>query len=174
MEQEKIVIELQKRTVVLSVQPFDGDIDTESLLKIDYSNILGEILTFPVVFNRIANMKAEVANILAEAKLSFEVFEAQKYEFYQKKLFAEGEKKPSIKDVDSAMLRDAAYVATKTKLFRRQRDFDYLESLYWSAQSKDTKLNRLSEKIRPEDFEKDLLEGSINNVMIKMARKSIK
>lgn len=170
---EKIVIELKNRMAVLVTQPFDGDIDTESLLKIDYHNVIGEVLTFPVVFNRIANMKAEMSNIVAEEKLDFEVFEAQLYKDHQQKLMALGEKKPSIKDVEASVLLDPKFVLKKKKFLSRQRDFEYLDSLYWSAQSKDTKLNRLSEKIKPEDFENELLEGTINGVVVKMTKKSI-
>ena len=171
---EKVVIELKNRMAVLILQPFDGDIDTESLLKIDYANILGEILTFPVLFNKIANLKAEVANILAVAKLDLDIFEAQMHEEYQNKLYASSEKKPTIKDVESAILRDARYRKKREWYYSKQKDFDYLDGLYWAGQSKDTKLNRLSEKIRPEDFEKDLLEGTINGIQIKMVKKQIK
>lgn len=174
MDQERVIIELKTRMAVLVIQPFDGDIDTESLLKIDYANIIGEILTFPVVFNKIANMRAEVANILAESKVDFEIFEAQLSEEHAKRLYASSEKKPTGKDIDTAVLLDSRFGIKKKSFLRKQRDFDYLDSLYWSAQSKDTKLNRLSEKIRPEDFEKDLLEGTINGVMIKMKKKAIK
>lgn len=170
---EKIVIELKKKMVVLSVQPFDGDIDTEELLKIDYHNIVGEVLTFPVLFNRIANMRAEMSNIVAESKLDFEVYEAQLYKEHQQRLMASGDKKPSIKDVEASVLLDPKFVLKKKQFLGRQRDFEYLDSLYWSAQSKDTKLNKLSEKIRPDDFEKDLIEGKVNGIMIKATKKSI-
>lgn len=160
--------------VVLILQPFDGDVDTESLLKIDYSNILGEILTFPVLFNKIANLKAEASNIVNVAKLHMDIFEAELYETHQNKLYASGEKKPSIKDVEASILRDQKYRVKREDYYAKVRDFDYLDSLYWSAQSKDKKLDKLSDRIRPEDFEKDLLEGTINGVQIKMAKKHLK
>lgn len=174
-EPERVVIELKSRMAVLILQPFDGDIDTESILKIDYSNILGEILTFPVVFNRIANMKAEMANILAHGKLDFEIFEANLYKDKRVVLEAKSSSSrgPSIKDVDTEVITDPRYKIKKGAFIDLQKNFDYLESLYWSAQSKDTKLRTLSERIKPEDFEKDILEGSINGVMIKMVKKSI-
>lgn len=177
MEQEKIVIELKgDKMAVLVVQPFDGDVDVESLVKIDYSNLLGEILTFPVVFNRVANLRAEMSNVVAEAKLDFDVFEAQLYEEKYKELLGTSEKAkgPSIKDVEMSVLRDARFGLKKKQYLRKQRDWEYLDALYWSAQSKDKKLNVLSEKITPEEFAKDLVEGAINGVMVQMVRKAIK
>jgi hypothetical protein len=175
--EEKIVINLGKnKMAVLVVQAFDGDVDIERILKIDYANLLGEILTFPVVFNRIANMKAEMGNIVAEAKLDLDIYEAQLYEEHRGKLTASSDKTkgPSIKDVESSVMRDSKLTIRKKDFYALQRNFEYLDSLYWSAKSKDQKLNVLSEKITPEEFEKDLVEGSINGVMIKMKNKAIK
>lgn len=173
MESEKIVIQLKERMAVLTVQPFDSDIDVDSLLKIDYSNILGEILTFPVIFNRIANMRAELTNLLNLSKVDVDVYEAQLYEELQKKMIATETKKPSIKDVEQAILRDSRFLLKKKAHINLQRDFDYIDALYWSAKSKDTKLDKLTDKVRPEEFENDILEGTINGVMIKMTKKSI-
>lgn len=176
MEQEKIAIEFKDKMAVLIVQPFDGDVDTESLIKIDYSNILGEVITFPVVFNRIANLRAEMSNIVAMEKMSFEIFEAELTEEKRRKLSAESDKAkgPSIRDVEVAVMTDAKYKIRKEKYLKKIKDFDYVDALYWSAQSKDRKLNVLSERISPEEFEKDLLEGSINGVMIQMKKKAMR
>lgn len=174
MDQERISIDLgNDKMAVLIVQPFDGDIDVESIVKIDYSNLLGEVLTFPVIFNRIANMRAEITNIVAVAKVKLEVFEAQLYEEHKKKLFAAGEKATE-NGTKAAVLRDARYMVANEKYLRTQRDFEYIDSLYWSAQSKDRKLNVLAEKITPQEFEKELVEGAVNGVMIKMSKKAMR
>lgn len=172
---ERVVIELKSKMVVLILQPFDGDIDTEHLLQIDYFNLLGEILTFPVLFNRIAVMKAEMANILSHSKLDFEIFEANLYKKKKTELEAatSSSRGPSIKDIEMAVTSDPGYKVKKGAFFDLQKNFDYLEALYWSAQSKDVKLRTLSERIKPEEFEKDIMEGTINGVMIKTTRKSI-
>jgi hypothetical protein len=173
MQEEKIVINLKgDKVAVLSIESFDGDISDE-IVKIDYNNLLGEIITFPVVYNRIANLRAEVANILAEAKLSLEIQEAQLFEKHKKKLIAGGEKGTD-KATEAAVLQDPLYATNKKIYLRRLRDFDYVDAMYWSAQSKDRKLNVLVEKISPDEFEKELVEGSINGVMIKMKKKAIK
>ena len=62
---EVITIELQSgRIAVLRLQSFDTKVDVDDILRIDYSNIMGEILTFPLMFNRIANLKAEQESIV--------------------------------------------------------------------------------------------------------------
>jgi hypothetical protein len=175
MDTERIVIDLGKdKMAVLSVQSFDGDI-SEDVIKIDYSNLLGEIITFPVVFNRIANMRAEVSNLLGHAKLKAEIQGANLYQTHYKALLGTSEKSrgPAIKDVDMAVLRDPKYKLIQEELLQRQKDFEYCDALYWSAQSKDRKLNVLAERITPQEFEKDLVEGAINGVMIRIQRKAI-
>lgn len=178
MDNEKIVIELKgsDKVAVLSVQPFDGDIDVESIVKIDYSNLLGEILTFPVVFNRIANLRAEMTNVVSEGKLTFDIFEARLNESKRKSLSASSDKAkgPSLKDVEVAVFTDPTYKVAMQIYLRKQRDFEYVDALYWSAQSKDRKLNVLSEKISPAEFEKELVEGAINGVMIQMRKKAMR
>lgn len=175
MENEKIAIELKNgKMVVLSVKEFDSELDVEDILKIDYHNILGEILTFPVIQNRIGNFRAEMEAIVASTKFDFEIFEAQLMEEKRNSLEAKSEKKVTISEVETAVRRDTRYVLKKKQLIEVQKNFGYLDALYWSANSKDTKLNRLSEKLRPEEFEHELLEDTINGVMIKMSNKAIK
>jgi hypothetical protein len=172
-QHEKVTIDLgPNKIAVLTIQPFEGDI-SEDVVKIDYANILGEIITFPVVFNRIANMRAETENQMALAKLEFDVHEARLYKTHKDKLVAV-EGKASDKTTEAAVLRDPAYAIEKKKYILAQRNFAYIDALYWSAQSKDRKLNVLAEKISPEEFEKDLLEGSINGVIVRMHKKAIK
>lgn len=173
MEKEKIVIEYSNKMVVLEILPFDGDIDIDSLLKIDYSNIFGEIITWPVIFNRIANLRAESEHIVKMAKLDLDLFEAQLTEDYQKKISSDGTKATN-KLIEAKTLRDPKFIAKKKDLINKERDFAYMDALYWSAQSKDTKLNKLSEKIRPEEFEKEIMEETINGVQIKVRKKAIR
>lgn len=170
---EKVTIELGRNKIaVLSVTPFDGDI-SEDVVKIDYSNLIGEIITFPVVFNRIANMRAETENNVAMAKMEFDIQEAKLHKKHKDSLTA-SEGKASDKTTEAAVLRDPIYKAEMSKYIRAQRDFAYMDALYWSAQSKDKKLNVLAERVTPDEFEKDILEGAINGVMIKVKKKAMR
>ena len=174
MSIEKVQIPFKDKIAVLTIQNFEGDIDVESLVQIDYSNILGEILTFPVIFNRIANLKAEANNLMNQSKFDLEIFEAQLYEEHRLKMSAESEKKPTGKDLEAAVLRDTRFKIKKNSYIQAQKNFDYCDALYWSCQSKDTKLNKLIDRIKPGEFENDILEGTINGIMIRMVKKSIR
>ena len=56
----------------------DTDIDIDDLIKIDYHNILGEILTFSVIMNRIGNFRAEMEELMEEAKVEVEIKKASR------------------------------------------------------------------------------------------------
>lgn len=172
MAAEKVIIPLgPTKMAVLSIQEFDKEIEVEELIQIDYSNLLGEIITFPVVFNRIANLRAEANNLLGRATFDMKVIESQLYEEYRNKE-VDG-KKISQKDAELAVPRDPRMKKKMESLFQMQRYYDYCDALYWSAQSKDTKLNKLMERVTPKEFENELLEGTINSIAIKIKRKSI-
>lgn len=180
-EQEKVTIELPTKMVVLTLTPFDTDIDADELTNTQYHNIVGEILTFPVIMNRVGNLKADMENLLSETKLDFDIFEATWQEKKRKELTfneqdAKGNpkvNKPTKDEVENAVLMSPEYKVKKKNLFQVQKNLGYVESLYWAAKSKDDKLRAFSEKLKPEEFEKDILEGSINGVMIKVSQKSI-
>lgn len=167
---EKIVIERKGgKMVVLTLLQFDTEVDVDDILRIDYGNIMGEILTFPVIFNRVANLKAEMDSLSSETKLDFDIFESSLRAEKRKEFIARSEK-PTVDSVEDACRTDPRYKVKKQHLINTVKDAAYLEALYWSAQSKDSKLNRISEKIRPEEFEKELIETAINGVMIKNAK----
>lgn len=173
-EDNQVVIELKNgKMAVLVIQEFNSELEVDDVLRIDYSNIMGEILTFPLMFNRIANFKAEMENIVAEGRLDMDVFEAQLTEEYRKKLVASNSGRVTVGEIESAVKLDQRYTVKKKYFFKLQKDLSYIEALYWGAQSKDTKLNRLIDKLRPEEFEKDLLEDTINGVAIKIQRRVI-
>jgi len=174
-EREQIVLDRPNgKMVILTLQEFNPEMEVDEILRIDYGNIMGELLTFPVLFNRIANLQAEMASVVAEAKLDTDIFEAQLMEEYRKKLAAGSEKgKVTAIEVENALKLDARYRAKKTLYIKHQKNLAYLDSLYWSAKSKDDKLNKLSDKLRPEDMDKEVLEGVVNGILIKFTKKSI-
>lgn len=182
LDKEKVTLELPTKMVVLTLTAFDTDIDADQLTNIQYYNIIGEILTFPVIMNRIGNLKADMEQAVAEAKLDFQIFEAQQTEKMRKKMTftVEGPKggtktdKPTKDEVENAVLMTTEFKVKKKQLFEIQKNLGYVESLYWASKSKDDKLNTLSAKLKPEEFEKDILEGTINGVLIQVRNKSIK
>lgn len=171
-EFEEIVIELKNKMVVLKLLPFDTDISVDDILKIDYHNIIGEILTFNVLFNRIANLKAEQDNIVSVSKMDLEAAEAQLFESHKKEITNKGEKATE-RTIDAAIANDPRYKAKKKLHFEAVKNADYISSLYWAAQNKCGLLRSLSDKLRPEEFMGELLTDTINGVMIKASKKAI-
>lgn len=169
--------------VVLKVLPFDTDVNVNDILRIDYSNILGECLTFNVIFNRIANLKAEMQDLVNKSKFQLDIFTAELQEEYRKKLTSYGDadakgktkiNKPTKDEVENAVLIDKRFQAKKNNHFELTKNLEYLESLYWSAQNKANLLKSMSDKLRPEEFMGELLQDTINGVMIKATEKLIK
>ncbi len=172
-ETESIAIELANgRMAVLKIQEFNPEMEIDDILRIDYGNMMGEILTFPLLFNRIANFKADMENNVALAKLDLDVFESQLFEEHKKKMIAADEK-PTEAAIKAAILRDPRWSVKKKAYIAKQKDLAYMDSLYWSAKSKDGKLDSFVPKIRPEDVERELVEGTINGIQIKMTKKVI-
>lgn len=172
-EEERIVIEWGDKMVSLQVHNFSTDVDVEDILKIDYSNLLGEILTWPVLYNRIANLKAEIDHEVRVQKFDFEVFEANLKEEVRRKLSATRTGRVTVDEVDTEVKMNVNYRSLREQNFRREKDAQILDNLYWSAQSKTQLLQRLSEKIRPEEFSGELLSDTVNGVLIKTYSKSI-
>ena len=182
MENEVIEINLKNKIVLLKIDNFDGEIDMDDLLKIDYSNILGEVLTFPVLMNRIGILRADMQNVLSAEEFDLKVYAAKIGEMLRKNLSksetdAGGNKKvkqPTVQQLENEVLLDEGYILRQKKLFRIRKEFEYLDSLYWSAKDKSKKLDYCSGSIKPEDFENEILEASINGVSIKVREKLIK
>lgn len=185
MKNEKI-ISLPNKIIVLTWDE-DYDIDTDDILKIDVSNIFGEAVTFPVILNRLGIILAEIDDALrrqnfdlekVDAELNKERAKAYDRAFEELKIT---NKSPTVvqcenraKDDSKVLEREQERRLVKMKLLDVQKDRDIINSLYWSAKSKDDKLNKLTEKLKPIDFEDNLVEGKINNVMIKCTEKLIK
>lgn len=178
---ETLVIELPNKVVRLLFIPFDTDINTDELCQIHHHNIMGEIMTCAAALNRIGNLRAEIENIVAEQKLDFDIFMAMEKTTQRKKLTfdttdSKGKAKvdkPSADEVETAVLITPAYKVKKKHLLNLEKNLKIVESLYWSMKDKSDKVTRLTEKLRPEDFEKDLVEESINGFMLTMHKKSI-
>jgi len=171
------------KIIVLKITNFDTDVDTDDILKIDFSNILGEILTFSVIYNRIGILRAEMENIVKRAEFDLEIYRANLEERLRKSLSRkenyyrkDGTKivEPTSTEITNNVFMDEGFQNKKSVFFRLKKEFSYVENLYWSAKSKDDKLNKISEKITPSEFEKELIGDKINGIIIKSCEKLIK
>lgn len=183
MDAEKIVIDLKNgRSAILILTPFDTDVDMDELTQIQYHNIMGEILTSSTLLNRVGNLKSEMEGIIAEAKLDFDIWRSNKEKeakitLTEKVTDEKGKEKinrPTIPEVDGWVVALPEYRTKQLQLLQLQRDFNVINNFYWAVKSKDDKLVKLSEKLRPEEFEKDLVEERVNSVMIRMVKNAIR
>lgn len=170
---EKKVITIGGQTYVLRFDDFDEDVDIDSLLKIDYSNLIGELITFPVIVNRFGQLLAEAESQVALAKLNLEVTEAKLKESMRVKLADRNGKAPSVDAVNSAVTLEKSYQTMRRNLIEKQKTRDYMNSIFWSAKDKSEKLDKLSLTIQPSDLPDSVIEGRVNNVLIKRAKKLI-
>lgn len=166
-------INIGDQQYVLSYKEIDEDIDIDELLKIDYSHLVEEIITFPVWVNRFGNLLAEAEKQLSEMKLNLDITEARIKENLRKEAVLNGEKAPTVETLNNAVILNQGYIALKKKFIESQKTRDYVNSVYWSAKDKSEKLDKLSLSLQPGDIQENQIEGTINRVTIKRTKKLI-
>lgn len=173
---DRIVIPfgVKGKVAVLQLPEFDAEIDTNDFLKIDYSNLMGELITFPIIMNRIGLLKAEMEEIVKTKKFESDIYTSKLSAYYRKRLSSressEGGKikKPTIDEVKDAVLCDEGYQVVQRNLIRTEKGLAQIESCFWSAKDKSHKLDKIAEKLSPKEFEREIVEGSVNAVLIKI------
>ena len=171
---QKKLITVGDTTYKLLFDDFDEDMDIDSLLKIDYSNIIGELITFPVIVNRFGNLLAEAESKVSETKLNLEVFEAKTKERLRVELAeANGGKNPTVEALNDALLMNNAYQVMRKRLIEVQKTRDYINSIFWSAKDKSSKLDKLSLTVQDSEIPDSVIEGRVNNVLVKKTKKII-
>jgi len=168
MEANKITITLKGKTVVLSYNEFAEEIDIDDLFRIDLSNINAEILTFPVVLNKLGIMLAEADNEVAEAKMNLEVYESK----CRKKL-RETMSKPTIDAVDDGLKQDALYQIKRKKFIQAEFHRNLINSSYWSAKDKSEKLDKISLTLNFSDVDLTEMPKVFNNVNLRRRKLAI-
>lgn len=171
---EKRLIQIGNKSYKLLFDDFDEDVDIDSLLKIDYSNLIGELTTFPVILNRFGILLAEAESQVAETKLNMDVYEAKMKEKLRVELAEQNNgKSPTVEALNNAVVSNKAYQAMKRKYIEVVKTRDYINSIFWSAKDKSEKLNKLSLSIQPGDLSDSVIEGKVNSVLIKRTNKTI-
>ena len=165
---ERKVLNIGGQEYIFRLGTFEDDIDVEKLLKIDYSNLIGELCTFSLVVNKLGLMLAETESKVSEIKLNSEIFEAKLKEKLRVNLAeANGGKAPTVDALNSAVTMDKGYQAIQRSLIEAKKNRDYLLTMYLAAKDKSEKLNKLSLQIQPGDIDASMLEGEINGIVIK-------
>lgn len=180
----KHIINIGDKPVVLIYKDFDEDIDVNEFTKIDYSNLYGEAITISTLINRIGQLRAEAEAEYERKKLKRHILESTLEKQWRREAsradgkFTIKEKgelpymiKLTDKSVTAAIISDPAYEVEKGNEISANRDYQFLDSFYWSLKSKDSKLSVLLPKNVPEDFYNEIIEGTINGIMIRKPKK---
>lgn len=169
----KKTINVSGETYRLTFDVFDEDVDVESLLRIDNSNLIGELSTWPVIVNRFGILLADAEKKVSETKLNLEILEAKTKDSIRMQMVEEGVK-PTVDALNNAIILNKAVQAVKRKYIDCQKQRDYINSIFWNAKDKSQKIEKLCDKILPSDIPDSVIEGRVNNVLIKKKKNLIK
>lgn len=167
-------IHLGNKMAKITPTQWDYQFEIDQILKIDHSNIFGEIITIPVFVNRMGLLCAEMRNYCKKLKLYLDMEEATKAKLFRNKKSSDTGKKPTVAEVEEAVMLDPHVKNIKYTLIRAEEHLEKIESMYNAAKDKSFKLNSLSKNLTPEMFENDLLEGTINGVNIQLKQHKYK
>lgn len=185
--QENKVFSFGDKMVNLTFNNFEGNVDIDDVLKIDYANIVGELLTFPVIVNRFGVLLAEMEEAVKKAQFNLELskadFEEEKAKIEQE-VFKELKKtisSPTLSQINGTLIQREDYKNClriynneKLKQIELETDKAKINSLYWAAKAKMDIITKMTDKIIPSDFEGNIIDGSINGILIKVRDKLIK
>ena len=171
---EKKVVNIAGKQYILRIGEFDEDFDVEDYLKIDYSNLIGELVTFPIIENRIGLMLADAESKVNEIKLNRDILEAKLKEKYALSLTdANNGKRPTVDAINAAVLQDKGYQAIIRSKIAAEKARDYANSLLWACKSKSQKIEKLSLTIQNQEISSEQLEGRVNGIVINKVKRVI-
>ena len=160
--------------VQFRLDDFDDNMDLDKLLKIDYSNLMAELITFPVVVNRLGLLAAEMDSIVQETKLDLSIYEAKAKERIRNAFESDPDKKRyTIAEVDDALLMDKIWKKKKQTFNRVTKEKEYMYTIYQSAKDKSNKLDKLSMTLRQGDMDEQILQSQLNKVYFKIKKGTI-
>ena len=100
-----------KNVYEIEFQEFEEEIGVDDLMTIHYDNLVGEVITFPVIVNRLGLLLADAERSLAETKLTCEIMEAKIREEVRIELnMEEGRRKAvTIDEVNTTLYQNPLY-----------------------------------------------------------------
>lgn len=141
------------------------NIDVEKVTKIQYDKISAEIITFPVILNRLGLILAEADNAVSIAELDLKIGKAKLAKEAAQDLSDSGDKVTE-NNINNWIRVQARYRELNETHIEAKRKRDIVNSAYWSAQDKSKKLDKLSSELRSDDFTIDNLVEEINGIKI--------
>lgn len=161
---KKYTFTIGDRVIQFKVDEFGDEVDLDKLLKIDYSNIFAEVLTFPVVVNRLGLMAAEMDNMVQQSKLDLRIFEAKQKAMIRMDFEEQGVKRPTIDQIDDEFVSLKSYKKRAQEHYNVIKEKEFVYSAYLSAKDKSGKLDKLSMSLRIGDMDEQILQKQFNNL----------
>lgn len=173
MEETKRIVKISEElSVVLKTQFFEDDIDMDRITRVDVMNIHAEVVTMPVILNKAGILLADVTEKFNLAKLDVDITESQLKEKYYNDAATSGDRLSE--DKCNVKVRNNVNWKVKKKQFiSRQKDMEYVNSLYWALKTKNDKVDLLARSINTEDiieFLKRTKLKQFNHVNLKLVK----
>lgn len=158
--------------VLFKLSNFDeSDINIDKILSTDYSNLIGEIITFPVILNRLGLLLADADDKLRHSELNLKIKESKLFSELMKDMSSRTStgsvRKPSKDEVENLVQCDKVIQVLYRNKLKAEKIRNYINSIYWAAKAKSNNLEKLSLSIRSGDIESKLIESKINGILIK-------
>lgn len=166
---EKISWDLDDGRVVQISYTLSTDFDIDEIIKIDVNNLMGEYLTAPVLFNTLANLRTMTMERVGQKSLQLKL--ARRQAFLD--IINSSSKKPANATIDAMVESSDIFIEASTELIEAEKNNSMMDNLYWAMKEKCQKLDNLFHKINPEEFSKDIMEGQVNNILIKIKKSLI-
>lgn len=180
-----ITINIGDKKLIATTGLFDDidDFNIDRILSIDYRNLIKEVLTFPVILNRLGFLVVQSENEVREAELDLRIWKAKKRKKVRKDFEDDivskdsSRKKYTLDEVDDAMRSDPMYKVKYSTVYRRQKNFEYVNSIYWAAKAKSDTLLKLSlslqHDIQSDNIDVSDLVGEFNSVELNIRGKKV-
>lgn len=163
----KIPVEIGGQIFILVFEGFSaGEIDSDQLTKIDHSNLYGEAISISALVNQVGLLATEAERVMDKKKFEVDVEEARLDKLIRKNAVA-NQIKVTETSIKSEILLDKAYQNAMYSYLSAKAQFGRIDSLYRAVKSKDNKLNNMIRGVTPAELVNELVEGTINNILIK-------
>lgn len=176
----KTLIHIGDKPLTLTMSDFEDEIDVDEITAIEYHNLFGEAVTVSALLNKMGILKAKAESIYSEKKLEFDIYESTLRKRIRRESAMNGGKftiedeqiKLTENSLNEVIVLDKGWQVNKKNVIKSKETLDKVDALYWAVQSKDRKLSVLMKAVTPEEFFNEIIEGTVNGILIKK-RKSI-
>lgn len=166
---ETLKFTIGDNVIQFKIGDFEDNVDMDKILKIDYANLMAEMITFPVIVNRLGILAAKMDNLVSEKKLDLKIFEAKQKRDIRQDMIDNGEK-ITIDKVDDELSNRKSYRVKHIEYLEVIKEKEFIYSFYMSAKDKSKKLDKLSLTIKSGDIDDKIIQNQLNKVYFKIKK----